>query len=586
MALIAMGFLLYQRNVVSRPADTGDAPNTYGSSIHFNPDEGPYFGSLRGDDDRQVASFPGIGNSIACKDDSSGTDDEDAFAYNFTPLNTQPCTSIFLPEINAANKSYTISVIVNGAEKGDPVRAWIDFDGNGKFDENEKAGADYQGGNMVTLTWMLPFQLHSSLTYVRFRTCKTIARNNIEYPSGEVTSGEDEDYIVRISAPVQLLSGLRNQLSLDAATGNGDFQEVLKIMNRQKLGNVSMKYELRGTTPDVFGINNFHEPTIVGLRMGHETNKTPVEQPIISCIQFSESVENLSFQLLDIDAGDRVRIEGFYNGRPVKVAVNNLTDNYYYNYNVLYNEIYGQINIDAGNDSMWSSSLDMGVEVYFKGFIDSIRLSYSDEPTSSSGTYTLAALSSRMYSFDPYVVKNISIDKTNRAIGLSWKAEEDNNVAAYILERSTNGISFEVIARLTNENSVNNSCLYIDSTGGPLTQLLYYRVKTVSIDNSAAYSPVVRVRRNVTTIMVGFTLAQINFTDTIHVVLIKDMPGAINARLYDYEGKIIRNWAFSDKIKSDTLVFGDFSSLLPSSYYLELINDNKTYLKEVIKENH
>lgn len=582
VVIIGMGFNLYNRNIHSRPADMGDAPLNYGKSIHFNPSEGPYFGKLRGDDDRNLLKSI---NFMASSDDAVAADDEDAFANNFTPINNRNYTTVFLPDIDVNSKSYVLTVPVNGAEKGDPVRGWIDFDGNSKFDDYEKTGAEYQGGSAVTLTWILPYQLYSSFTYARFRVCKNMFKEDVEYPTGEVTSGEDEDYAVRIVSPVQPPSGIRNKLSLEEITDAGTPEKVIQAFNGLKLGDVSLNYRLSNEQPNILGVNNMHDISITGLRLGHDDDKDFDTRPIVSAIKFGTAVEHLSFQLIDIDGGDRIKIEGFYKGKPVKMTLNNLSDNYFYHFNSNTGEVYSQQDTDAGTDSLMPFSLDMSIEVYYKGYTDSICLSYYDDATGSSGTYTLSGISCRKYAFDPYVVKKINTNSIGDVVSLSWNAEPDNNASTYVLERSNNGVSFDVIARLTNKDTSGGVCYYADSSGGPITQLYYYRVKTIAIDNSTAYSPVVRVRRNVSNSPACFKLNDIYFTDAIRAILIKDMPGSIKANLYNYDGKLIQKWALADKLKSDTVLLDNLSALNEGSYYLEFIHANKKYLQEVIKDN-
>lgn len=580
--LVVMGFILYNRNILSRPADWSDAPESYGKAIHYDPSEGPYFGKLRGDDDRNLLKYSDF---LASGDDASAADDEDAFANNFTPANNRNYTTVFLPDIDVTSKSYVLMVPVNGAEKGDPVRGWIDFDGNSKFDDYEKTATEYQGGNAVTLTWILPYQLYTSFTYARFRVCKNMFKEDIEYPAGDVTSGEDEDYVVRIVSPVQPPSGIRNKLSLEEITDADTPEKAIQAFNGLKLGDVSLNYRLGNEKPNILGINNMHDVSITGLRMGHDDDREFVTRPIVSAIKFGAAVEHLSFQLIDIDGGDRIKIEGFYKGKPVKMTLNNLSDNYYYHFNSATSEVYSQQDTDAGTDSLMPFSLDMSIEVYYKGYTDSICLSYFDDATGSSGTYTLSGISCRKYAFDPYVVKKINTNSIGDVVSLSWNAEPDNNVSTYVLERSNNGVSFDVIARLTNKDTSGGVCYYADSSGGPITQLYYYRVKTIAIDNSTAYSPVVRVRRNISTSLACFKLNDIYFTDSIKAVLLKDMPGSIHANLYNYDGKLIQKWALADKRKSDTILLNKLSTLNEGSFYLEFIHENKKYLHEVIKDN-
>jgi hypothetical protein len=582
LMILIMGFFIYKKNFVSRTADYGDSPLIYGISLHLKPEEGPYFGEKRGDDDRKI--FQNDVDVVPCADDSTGSgDDEDAFNNNYTATPATPTMAVFLPDINTSSKSYILNIPIRGALPGDPVRGWIDFDGNGKFDEYEKASTKYEAGSSVTLTWVLPIQLYSALTFARIRTCSELYEDQIEEPAGEATTGEVEDYAVRIINMKMPATGTRSRLSLDSFSGFSGFDSCMAVMNKLDLDGKAITYRVDGVKPEMAGINNMHEASVTGLRFGHddiEISKTP----IISNIGFSKSVENLSFQLLDIDGGDKVSIEVFYNGHTIPFHINSLTDNFYYQYNIKEGAVWSQGNSDSGNDDIMPSSMDMGVEVFVNGYADSVRLSYFDLMEGSTGTYTLANISGRKLSFLPFTVKELSTVNNSNDVKVAWQSGPTDYITHYIVERSYDGLSFEVLNKIppTNKNA-GDTLIFVDNALNPAAQLCYYRVKTIASDNSITTSDVKRVRRNTTTGLSGFYFTSNVFQDTLTALLLVDMPGVINVKLYDYDGNVVRQSTAADKKKNDKIIVTGLGALEQSTYYLEIINQQNKYLLEVLR---
>ena len=67
------------------------------------------------------------------------------------------------------------------------------------------------------------------------------------------------------------------------------------------------------------------------------------------------------------------------------------------------------------------------------------------------------------------------------------------------------------------------------------------------------------------------------------VVLLTDMPGTSTLNLYDYDGKSIRNYSFSNMKEGNIYSIKNLDSLSEGSYYLEILNSNKKYLVQALK---
>jgi len=159
--------------------DFGDLPSPYATTLTDGgpqhtilPTDNPTLGTLV---DAEVDGQP---DAAAQGDDSNGADDEDG---------------VTLPSTFIAGHTYTIDCTVTNASSTTVVSAWIDWNGDGDFDDpgeqvlnNESASASCPS---VTVT--VPLDVAPRVG-VRYR----VANEPIPGPNGAVGSGEVEDYLV------------------------------------------------------------------------------------------------------------------------------------------------------------------------------------------------------------------------------------------------------------------------------------------------------------------------------------------------------------------------------------------------------
>jgi hypothetical protein len=577
-----LGFRLYQRNIVNQRGDEGDAPGYYGLAVHFNCDEGPYFGKLRGDRDSSKSTVDG--SDFCNRDDILGQNDEDAFANNFTILSANNSTTVFLPDIQANQQSYVLEVPVSEASTGDPVFAWIDFNGNGVFEPSEKAQAVCtKGVPVVVLNWVLPPALQSALTYARLRTCKKAFAAQAEYPDGAVKTGEVEDYTVRIIKKYIPNNEILKIIDFSSLNGKEEMKAVSKALSSVAMGGQQVHFRFSGVPAEIAGINNLHEASVYGLRIGHNSVPMSTSAPAVVTARFDTAQQNLRFSVLDIDGGDRVKIQGFYRGQSIPFQMSAITDNYFYNYNVATGEVYSSQFTDAGNDDFIPSSLDMGVEVLFNGFTDSIAIRYSDDGDSTAGTITLCNIGSRKNNLPAVTAGHFTATDNITNIALHWNITAHPQLAAYWIERSLDGLIYESVGRQSSPPGSNPNFVYYDETLPPGISGCYYRIKLIETDNHYSYSNTVYLKRNISYSHTGFTYVSHDFTTTLQLVLLKDLPGKSELRLYDYNGKILQQMALENLREKDTVTLKNLGSLGEGSYYTEIIHQQNKYLLEAFK---
>jgi uncharacterized repeat protein (TIGR01451 family) len=165
--------------IVQGTVDFGDAPDTYGTTLAAN---GPYHRvtagfSLGATEDSEVDGQPSVGAT------GDGADED----------------GVILPAggfVACGTTSVTVNLTNTAAIATPKLDAWIDFDGDGVFndprDRIASGTALVSGANTVTVN--VPCDAKSVSTYARFRLSST----GVAGPGGTAVDGEVEDYAATV----------------------------------------------------------------------------------------------------------------------------------------------------------------------------------------------------------------------------------------------------------------------------------------------------------------------------------------------------------------------------------------------------
>lgn len=157
------------------PHDFGDAPAPYKTSTADNGAShtvvsGVALGNMV---DTEVDGQPSVGA------DGDGTDEDGVVFYN---------TAVPGEKLYFSALSETM---------GHRINAWIDWNGDGTWDNSEQILNDRFGLNFPDISSIdVPLTAVAGTTYARFRICNTT--NNCNTPEGAVDNGEVEDYRLTI----------------------------------------------------------------------------------------------------------------------------------------------------------------------------------------------------------------------------------------------------------------------------------------------------------------------------------------------------------------------------------------------------
>ncbi|MBZ2144408.1 YSIRK-type signal peptide-containing protein, partial [Streptococcus gordonii] len=198
--------------------DTGDAPESYGNAVHtisgYNADTGaqnpqPYLG-------RKPADIDTTSGNDWTHDDSTDHADEGIDQLLPDDLVGKTHDLFQADRLRDGDYSLRFHASANGNEKA-YVRAWIDFNNNGKFDENEASEfteVTSEGDYTVTFRNHAPMN-DDSVKKLGMRVRIALNQGDIEKPTGTAFSGEVEDLEVNLTYPPKgekkETKGLRDQ---------------------------------------------------------------------------------------------------------------------------------------------------------------------------------------------------------------------------------------------------------------------------------------------------------------------------------------------------------------------------------------
>ena len=203
-------------------SDFGDLPESYGTAEHFLRTETvdyltkqkkqiqqPFLGKVKADIDSAPGTrVRGIGSDDATETGDEGVDQLISEEHVHTNVDTgQPEVKF----IQGPDNTYKVKLYAsaNGNDKYTDtvapayVRGFIDFNGNGKFDEGEQSNIVQVNGNnqLVELTFTNTQVIDTSKDVVNFRVRIAKDEAQVERSNGIAYSGEVEDNQIQVAHP-------------------------------------------------------------------------------------------------------------------------------------------------------------------------------------------------------------------------------------------------------------------------------------------------------------------------------------------------------------------------------------------------
>jgi uncharacterized repeat protein (TIGR01451 family) len=591
-----------------RAMDFGDAPISYGSASAeinlFKGIDGNYeFFVMLGDTiDHEMANSP---SALADGDDNSSVDDEDGV--------------IFPTLLKGANVTIPVTTKVRGSGSGS-LNAWIDWNGNGYFDDvgeqiiNDELVFETQVTNLLV---NIPMDAVTGTTFARFRFGENVG------PTGFAHYGEVEDYKITIfvNGPAVSLekSGAWNDVNNNGRTDVGE--SITYTFKARNLGNTSlsmMEISDPMISNSLFAVD---PPTLNPGEIGTLTAQYILTNENIEngavynhATVFGTDMENTVVSSVSVDPNPLDMTDEGYNESCQTCTYTKLSKG---------NEIIGYVWEDLNIDGILNQSepvlsgqkiilfklggikvdstisgLDGGFRLhyiengdYYLQFIPDVIYSFSqaqmNEPLGSKVNNLNGFGTTQSYNLsEQTILRSINagvfltllpvswvkvevarVDGTNK---LQWTVESEKDVEKYLIYRSTGEEDkFQVIGEtkpLLGVEGLRKNYIYLDfdaTSDGDY----YYFIENVDKDDRRSKSKIVSISLIQNTIIDVFPNPASNY---LNISIPHDIYGKTEISLYNANGGFIKNLKKGISTLKDNLSQFDISDLIPGKYIVKL----------------
>ncbi len=174
--------------------------------------------------------------------------------------------------------------------------------------------------------------------------------------------------------------------------------------------------------------------------------------------------------------------------------------------------------------------------------------------------------------------------KDDNSVALAWHTSEEINFSHFVVERSTDAVSFAPLGDITADSGAaqTRGYGYSDPLASVAGEFFYYRLKMLDADNSFAYSKTVLIRRNGSN--AAFAMYPNPVGDHLQFDINVTVAGRLEYKVMDNAGRILQEHStVTTKGKSSVVVSG-LNKFAPGNYILQVRSGSQVYTRKVIKQ--
>lgn len=184
---------------------------------------------------------------------------------------------------------------------------------------------------------------------------------------------------------------------------------------------------------------------------------------------------------------------------------------------------------------------------------------------------TQTVLPVTLISFDGYL--------NNGTAELNWITAQEVNTDHFVVQRSTDGSAWKAITTMPAGGNNEASVRYSTSDDvSALSGTVYYRLQMVDHDGSYSYSKTISLQ----SINPGTTTWPNPFTNEINVSIYLNDNTAVEARLYDLNGKLVFSKTQTATKGMNRIQLNGLNNLKSGMYMIELRNGSTTHFSRML----
>ncbi len=182
----------------------------------------------------------------------------------------------------------------------------------------------------------------------------------------------------------------------------------------------------------------------------------------------------------------------------------------------------------------------------------------------------------------PVTLTSFTSSFSDNTVTLQWKTETEINTSYFQVEKSYNGIDFEVTGKVTAAGNTNTPQHYSFADRDPKKTTTYYRLKTVDTDARFVLSNVSKINIKETGFAVNHIYPQ-PATARIMVEWNSHSSSATQIIINDVAGRKIQSATLQSKIGFNQYQINT-SALAAGQYFVRITCGNETAVEQLIKQ--
>lgn len=173
----------------------------------------------------------------------------------------------------------------------------------------------------------------------------------------------------------------------------------------------------------------------------------------------------------------------------------------------------------------------------------------------------------------PVKLTEFAANKQNSLVKLTWATSQEINTKEFVVERSTDGINFTVLAFVSARGNSSVNSFYGAIDAQPNAGNNFYRLKTVDFDGKSEYSKIVKINFSK-----AFTVSlSPNPASDFVTVTLANSREPLMLQIVDMGGKIVRSTVLTNTVNPVSL-----SGLSKGLYLVKLIGATESYTEKLV----
>lgn len=213
----------------------------------------------------------------------------------------------------------------------------------------------------------------------------------------------------------------------------------------------------------------------------------------------------------------------------------------------------------------------------WKGFLNAsstVELKYVNFASGSAAAITMKIYENTAL---PVSFAGLMVTKNGSTANIEWSTASEHNNNFFTVEKSTDGISFEMIITVKGAGNSNQITEYNTIDNKLSFGTSYYRIKQTDVNNNSTYSAIISIN-NTNNAEVTVYPNPANENEEINVVLAGMNDAQITISIRDLQGMEY----FSQTVTGETPLIAINNNMAPGMYIVAVSSENNSYSQKII----